>query len=448
LECGRSDAASKGLLIFAAGSDASFWTSSFLDTKCDVISIFTGMEAYERWPRYGVNLEKRASRSGIHDVIWMLVKLTTPRLASGRQRPFPSFNTPGECVHHRIRFYWKARVVVAIALLAFALPLRAQSLQNLASDTRLSNVPTELQEDNDLRTPKIGPGSGSRYTSTAPSFEVVVPTTVVPEALFMGRSGIFAQPCAPTTYCAGLFSDPERSPRFVDPQLDHVAKGDGPDNKSKPTSVEMVRHAQLPDFNQSIYYKNRFEFGLDVGWLPINIPFVFDVFLGDGYTMTPLRYTLVPVLASVRWHMDDVGGWSFLRGNWDMSLTASVTAIPRGPETRYFSYIMGLRRNFVQRNWKVAPYFDGRLGLGNIDAKEPLGVVWAQGQDFTFTVNMGSGVRYNFNPTYSISAGLNWMHISNLYLSEPRFPNYGINVYGPMFGIDVRIGKPRHHASE
>ena len=215
-----------------------------------------------------------------------------------------------------------------------------------------------------------------------------------------------------------------------------------------PKPVVRVQNSEPLDLNRSIYYKNRLEFGLDVGYLPINIPFVFDVFLGDGYTMTPLKYTLVPIFASVRWHMDDVGGWSFLRGNWDMSFTASVTAIPRGPETRYFSYIMGIRRNFVQRNWKIAPYFDGRLGLGNIDAKEPLGVLFAQGQDFTFTINMGSGVRYNLNPRYSISAGLNWMHISNLYLSEPSFANYGINVYGPMFGINMRIGRPREHASE
>ena len=95
-----------------------------------------------------------------------------------------------------------------------------------------------------------------------------------------------------------------------------------------------------------------------------------------------------------------------------------------------------------------APYFDGRLGLGNIDAKAPLGVLYAQGQNFTFTMNMGSGVRYNFSPRYSISAGLNWMHISNLYLSEPKFANYGINVYGPMFGIDVRLGTPHRRASE
>jgi hypothetical protein len=89
------------------------------------------------------------------------------------------------------------------------------------------------------------------------------------------------------------------------------------------------------------------------------------------------------------------------------------------------------------------PYFDGRLGLGRIDAKGPKGVLWAQGQDFTFTLMMGSGVRYNFNSRYGLSVGVNYMHISNLYLSEPKFGNYGINVYGPMVGIDVRLGKPK-----
>jgi hypothetical protein len=103
---------------------------------------------------------------------------------------------------------------------------------------------------------------------------------------------------------------------------------------------------------------------------------------------------------------------------------------------------MGIRRNFVPRRGKLAPYFDGRLGMGNIDAKGPDGVAYAQGQNFTFTMNMGSGVRYNFNRRYSISGGLNWMHISNLYLSEPKYRNYGINVYGPMAGINVLIGKP------
>jgi len=197
----------------------------------------------------------------------------------------------------------------------------------------------------------------------------------------------------------------------------------------------------------SYYYRNRLEFSLDTGWLPINIPFVFDVFLGDGYNTTPLKYTLVPIVASVRWQMDDVGGPWIFRGNWDMTFSGSATLIPRGPESRYFSYDMGIRRNFVPRHGRIAPYFDGRLGLGNIDAKGPEGAPYAQGQDFTFTVNMGSGVRYNVNSRYSVSAGLNWMHISNLYLSEPKYRNYGINVYGPMVGIDIRLGKSHPDAT-
>jgi hypothetical protein len=223
--------------------------------------------------------------------------------------------------------------------------------------------------------------------------------------------------------------------------VDNDVRGD-----SKSSSVAVVRPQNQPDLD-GVYYRNRLEFTFDGGWLPINIPFVFDVFLGDAYHRAPLDYTLVPLVASLRWHINDVGGRWIFRGNWDMTVSGSITLIPRGPETRYFSYDMGIRRNFVPRRGKIAPYFDGRLGLGQIDAKEPLGVQFAQGQNFTFTMNLGSGVRYNFNPRYSVSAGLNWMHISNLYLSEPAFSNYGINVYGPMFGIDVRLGKARH-ASE
>jgi len=120
-----------------------------------------------------------------------------------------------------------------------------------------------------------------------------------------------------------------------------------------------------------------------------NIPFAFDFLLGGGYNVTGLQYTLVPTLASLRWHMGDVRGPSILRGNWDLTLTAAFTAIPRGPETNYEAYDMGIRRNFVHRNWKIAPYFDGRLGMGRIDAKGPKGARYAQGQDFTFTMMMG-----------------------------------------------------------
>src|SRR6266496_926116 len=215
-------------------------------------------------------------------------------------------------------------------------------------------------------------------------------------------------------------------------------------NDSPP--IERVPASLNPaDFNRDIYYRNKLEFSLDVGWLPINIPFPLDVFVGDSYNTYPLKYTLVPIIASLRWHIDGVNGPVVLRGNFDLTLSGSVTAIPRGPESRYFSYMMGIRRNFIPRNWRAAPYFDVRLGVGNVDAKGPQGVLYAQGEDLTFTVNMGSGVRYNFSPRYSISVGLNFMHISNLDLSEGNgkpswgIRNYGINVYGPMIGIDIQL---------
>lgn len=261
--------------------------------------------------------------------------------------------------------------------------------------------------------------------------------------LSFAPSGASIDSCVATTGCEGAFVSSARSLplHFAE---DGAKSNDAP--KSPPRATE--RRPAPPDYGSSVYYKNKVEFSLDGGWLPINIPFVFDVFLGDAYNTTDLKYTLVPIIASIRWQIDDVGGPWIFRGNWDFQCSGTYTFIPRGPETRYIAWILGMRRNFVPRHGKIAPYFDGRLGMGNIDAKEPLGVLYAQGQDFTFTVNMGAGARYNFNPRYSISAGLNWMHISNLYLSEPEFSNYGINVYGPMFGFNVRLGKPRFDNSE
>ena len=217
---------------------------------------------------------------------------------------------------------------------------------------------------------------------------------------------------------------------------------------SAESTVAGDKHPERPDFNRDIYYRNRLEFAVDAGWHPINIPFVYDFALGGGYNMTPLRYTLVPVIASLRWHVTNVGWRGVFRGNMDFTFSGSVTAIPRGPESRYYSFMFGIRRNFVHPNWKFVPYFEQRGGIGNIDAKGPLGVLFSQGQNLTFTYSLGVGVRYNFDSKYSLSGGMNYMHISNGYLSEPQFMNFGINVYGPMFGFDVRLGKPHHYTSK
>ena len=236
-----------------------------------------------------------------------------------------------------------------------------------------------------------------------------------------------------------------RHPQIPDLEARESPRSSPGERSSVPPLIERLPVSKPADFNREIYYRNKLEFSLDGGWLPINIPFPLDVFVGDVYNTYPLKYTLVPIIASLRWHMGGVSGPLFLRGNFDLTLSGSVTTIPRGPESRYFSYIIGIRRNFIPRNWRAAPYFDVRIGVGNIDAKGPQGVLYAQGEDLTFTVNMGSGVRYNFSPRYSISAGLNFMHISNLDLSQGNgkpswgVRNYGINVYGPMVGLDIQL---------
>lgn len=218
-------------------------------------------------------------------------------------------------------------------------------------------------------------------------------------------------------------------------------------------TVERVPTNSHPqDSNREIYYRNKTELAFDLGTFPINIPFPFDFMEGDPYTEHPIKYTLVPLVLSLRWQMSDIGGPWIFRGNWDLTSSGSFTWIPSGPETRFISYDMGIRRNFVPHNRNWAPYFDIRLGVGQINAKGPKGVPYAQGEDWPeFTMNMGSGLRYNFSQRFAFSAGLNYMHLSNMDLSEhkpnatdPNWGpiNYGINVYGPQLGINMRLGRP------
>jgi hypothetical protein len=220
--------------------------------------------------------------------------------------------------------------------------------------------------------------------------------------------------------------------------LPYPALGQDSIQSSQVTSKPFKR-----DFNRDIYYKNKFEFSLQTGWLPNNIPFVFDFIIDSKFTQWPLHYTLVPNLASFRWQLDNIWGWKFLRGNTDFNFSANYTAIPRGPETRYFAFDYGIRRNFIQPNWRIVPYIEALGGVGDINAKGPDGVLYAQGQNLTFNLIVHSGARYNFNPRYSMDAGVAYMHVSNFYLSEPRYENFGINVYGPMLGLYMRLGKPK-----
>ena len=216
----------------------------------------------------------------------------------------------------------------------------------------------------------------------------------------------------------------------------------GQDTDTQPLTAT-VQKPKRPDRTRAVFYRNKLEFSYEIGYLPINIPLIWDVFLNSRYSRWPLRYTLVPNIASLRWQVDGIHGPWFLRGSTDFAFSGSFTAIPRGAETRYAAFDFGIRRNFIPRNWWAIPYFEIRGGVGDINAKGPLGVTYAQGQDLTFTNMVGSGVRFDFNPKYSFEAGATYMHVSNADLSEPKVTNFGINVWGPIFGFNVRLGKAK-----
>ena len=216
------------------------------------------------------------------------------------------------------------------------------------------------------------------------------------------------------------------------------------DSRAEPSPDRTVD--EPTDFNREIYYKNKLELALDEGWLWYNTPLILDPLLGEGFHQYPglPSYTLAPLIFSLRWHIYDISGRSFWRGNTDFTFGASYTAIVKGPESYYVPVIAGFRYNFVQPNWRIAPYFEMRGGMGFTDARQPWEVAHhqnniGQGQDFTFTFMFGGGIRYNFNPRYSISLACTYMHISNLYLSEPRYFNHAVNVVGPSIGFNVAL---------
>jgi hypothetical protein len=334
--------------------------------------------------------------------------------------------------------------ITSLLVLTFAMQLRAQTPSRISllqvSDTTESPLESSDEKDSE----DISSNFYGQVAGTPPAHIPAQPSLKIDSENL--RAVPFDAICQ-RAMCSAWFGGQARGLTASRPT--ELAQSGPEDGEVPPgtSDTTRLRLHETPDFNRDIYYRNRLEFAVDVGWHPVNIPFIYDFAVGDTYNMTPLKYTLVPIIASLRWHVTNVGWPWIFRGNMDFTFSGSITAIPRGPETHYYAFMFGIRRNFVYRNWKAVPFFEQRGGAGMINAKEPLGVVFAQGQNLTFTYNLGVGVRYNFDSKYSLSGGMNYMHISNGYLSEPKFANYGINVYGPMFGFDMRLGKA-HHSSE
>ena len=200
------------------------------------------------------------------------------------------------------------------------------------------------------------------------------------------------------------------------------------------------------DFNRQIYYKNKLELGFGISYVPKNVPMLFDPLRGNKFARSPwvTDYTILPMSLALRWQVTDIIGRYFWRGNVEAGIGPAFMFITKGPESFYAAIITGARYNFVQPNWRIAPYAEANVGLGWTNAQQPYEVMHnlprvGQGQDFTFTFSTGAGLRYNINRDLGVSVGICYLHISNAYLSEPKYKNYGINLVGPSFGFVAAI---------
>lgn len=222
---------------------------------------------------------------------------------------------------------------------------------------------------------------------------------------------------------------------------------DSPAETSSGQSAGIPASFSAPaDFNRSIFRRNKVELAIETGALAYNTPLILDPIFGWKFKRDPSvpNYTLIPTSVLIRWQLYDPRGPWLLRGNTEFAFGAEYDAIPKGPESMYTGPLIGLRYNFIQPNARVVPYFDMRAGLGYTDAAGP----WeakhnlpdiGQGSKFTFTFMLGSGIRYDFNERYSASMAVTFKHISNLYLSEPKYFNHAVNVVGGTVGLNIAL---------
>jgi hypothetical protein len=147
----------------------------------------------------------------------------------------------------------------------------------------------------------------------------------------------------------------------------------------------------------------------------------------------PLRYRLATQILAGRYQLTEPSGWSFLRGDVELSIGMLYSAVLHGPEDYIVGALTGVRYNFVPKNSRWSPYIEMRFGVNDTNASH---VFQGQQQDFTFTYLLGAGVRYQLTPRWKVSLGMLNQHESDLFMTNP---NFGFNVMGVTASIERRF---------
>lgn len=162
-----------------------------------------------------------------------------------------------------------------------------------------------------------------------------------------------------------------------------------------------------------------------------------DVFLHSGavFGLNNVNdYIILPQVLSMKWRPGPIHGRPWLRRSAAWTFSFVGAPIVQGPESRYFAFALGRRYDFPidQKRWGL--FLEGRFGAGWIDSTVEH-VPGAQGQDFTFMVNVEGGLAFYLSERSTLGLGLMYWHMSNAKLSEPERPNTGLDALGPMISF-------------
>ena len=159
----------------------------------------------------------------------------------------------------------------------------------------------------------------------------------------------------------------------------------------------------------------------------------FEVAAETAYLMgiigNPNSYEVAAQFFTARWRWGMIERDSWLQGYNQVYALFMVEPITRGPENLYYGISVGLRYNFAKPGARLVPYVSGGIGLGWIDSHASFNN--AQGQDFTFNILTATGVSYQVNDHWKLTAGVLYQHLSNAGQTDP---NPSLNLIGPQIG--------------
>jgi len=182
-----------------------------------------------------------------------------------------------------------------------------------------------------------------------------------------------------------------------------TAKAGGQDNKQ--------------DGFSDIYQSGKYELTLSSGALFSPI--------GADHDRPTLNYTLSTL--QFGWMFTDVRGSGWLRGNWETTgeIMGGTVFAGRG---NYMAGATGwLKYNFVQPDWRVAPYLGAGVGAEATDFDPSL-----IGETFNFNLNIAAGMKCFITSRWALDLQCRYQHISNAKISNR---DIGINAVGPIVGL-------------